>query len=113
MGHALRARPASATGAAAWDDIGPDSWDRTLWDLDRDALLAGGLDTLRTDLVDVPRGPMNLGLDLDGDGAVDATFAVPDLGPDPFVNVFVTDDDAGLALTAVFDDGEVVRVGAD
>ena len=62
--------------------------------------------------LDVPAGPLNVGLDLDEDAVPDVTFAVPNLGAGP-VNVFPVSDEEGVALMAVFLNGDVARVPAD
>lgn len=64
--------------------------------------------------VDLPAGPLGLGLDLGQDDAVNACFFVPDLGAGALVNVYISNDDASVpALILHLPDGSVAEVTAE
>ncbi len=81
-----------------------------LWELTGPTLLIEGLDFGETDVLDVGAGPLSVGLDLDGDGAPDLTFDVPDLGDEVLVNVFAVTDEVGPHLLAHLPDGSTARI---
>jgi hypothetical protein len=61
--------------------------------------------------LDVPAGPIGVGLDVGQDATVDACFAVPDLGADIVVDVYAVNDSQGApSLIAHLPDGAVAEV---
>ncbi len=61
--------------------------------------------------VDVPAGPLGVGLDVGQDATVDACFAVPDLGADIVVDVYAVNDSQGApSLIAHLPDGTVAEL---
>ncbi len=87
--------------------------DVDVWDLDSGAQILDDFDFGYYASLDLPRGPLNIGLDLDEDAVPDVTFSVPGLGADKLINVFVVNDDVGVALYAVDVNGTTARVDAD
>ncbi|MCB9689225.1 MAG: DUF4397 domain-containing protein [Alphaproteobacteria bacterium] len=84
-----------------------------LWELSTGTKLVDDFQWGDTTRLDVPRGALALGLDLDEDAVPDVTFSVPDLGANTIVNVFAINDADGVALFAVYPDGTTARVNAD
>jgi hypothetical protein len=84
-----------------------------VWELDSGTKILDDFNFAFYGALDLPPVPLNLGLDLDEDAIPDVTFSVPVLGVDTLVNVFVVNDDDGVALYAVNLDGTTARVDAD
>jgi hypothetical protein len=84
-----------------------------LWELDGGTKLIDDFDFGASGRLDVPAGPLELGLDLNNDANPDVTFSVPDLGVNTLVNVFAVNDTTGVALYAVYFDGTTARVDAN
>ncbi|MEQ1570812.1 MAG: DUF4397 domain-containing protein [Myxococcota bacterium] len=116
---ALFALVDDATGLAATDtrlqiSHGADGVGEVdLWDLGAVAPVLTDVPFGATASVDVPAGPLWIGLDATDDGVADYTFSVPDLGGGTFANVYAVLDASGPSLVAHLPDGTVAVVPAD
>lgn len=84
-----------------------------VWELSGPTLLADEFAYGASGSLDVPSGPLAVGLDLDDDASPDVTFSVPVLGIDTLVNVYAVADANGPYLLAQFEDGTVATVLPD
>ncbi|MEQ1507233.1 MAG: DUF4397 domain-containing protein [Myxococcota bacterium] len=84
-----------------------------VWDLAGPTLIVDNLAVGATARLDVPDGPLALGIDYGDDGVPESTFSVPALGADQLVNVFAVVDSGGAALIAQTFDSTMTRVDED